>query len=71
MPYTGSSYQGSREETVQCTSQLGDYAVCKAGRCECEGDCHFLLQDVYCILGVGEKTTLIITIIIIATGTRS
>jgi hypothetical protein len=46
MPFTESSYEGLCEETVQCTSQLGDYTVFKEGRCECEEDCSFSLQDV-------------------------
>ena len=71
MSFTGSSYQGSCEENVQCTSRLGDFALCEEGRCECQVKHHFSLVDQRCILDVGEKTTLKITIIIIATGTRS
>jgi hypothetical protein len=70
MPFTESNFQGACEERVQCTSQLGNFAVCNEGRCGCQLQFHFSPQDGRCIMSVGEKTTLIITIIIIATGTR-
>jgi hypothetical protein len=48
----GSSYQTSCEETVQCTSQLGIFALCQEGRCECQVKSHFSLLDGRCIQDV-------------------
>jgi hypothetical protein len=71
MPFKESSYGGSCEETVQCTSRLGINALWKEGRCDCEVQFRYSPVDGYCIKVYGEKPTLIITVIIIATVTRS
>jgi hypothetical protein len=70
MPFTDASYQESCEEAAQCTSRLGYQAVCKEGRCECQANNHYSVLDGRCIADVGEKITLIIAMIIIATGIR-
>jgi len=49
----GSNYQGSCEENVQCTTQLGISALCVEGRCECPVNYHFSLLDGRCIQAVG------------------
>ena len=70
MTFTDASYQGSCEDTAQCTSRLGDYAICKEGICECQANFHFSVQDGRCIANVGENITLVIKIIILVTGIR-
>lgn len=49
----GSGYQGSCEESVQCSSQLGIFALCVDDRCECQVKYHYSLLDGRCIPDVG------------------
>lgn len=70
MSFADASYQGSCDQTAQCASRLGYYAVCKEGRCECQVNYHYSVLDDRCIQNVGEKIALIIITIIIPTCTR-